>query len=107
MSGPEVQGVSETAHTPGPWVDNVDGVVVVDKPGRWREIIADVHANPLEANNRRANTRLIAAAPDLLEALVMVRDADDDCRRDGLPTIPYAARKKIDAAIQKARGEKP
>ena len=46
---------------------------------------------------------LIAAAPQLLEALVMVRDADDDCRKDGLPTIPGPARAKIDAAIAKAR----
>lgn len=35
----------------------------------------------------------------LLEALEMVRDADNDYRRDGLPTIPAAARAKIDAAI--------
>ena len=43
-----------------------------------------------------------AAYPDLLAALVMVRDADDDCRRDGLPTIPGPARGKIDAAIANA-----
>jgi hypothetical protein len=48
---------------------------------------------------------LIEAAPDLLEALVMVRDADEDCKRDGLPTIPSAARAKIDAAIAKAEGK--
>lgn len=45
-----------------------------------------------------------AAAPELLAALVMVRDADDDCRRDGLPTIPLSARARIDAAIAKAEG---
>jgi hypothetical protein len=52
-----------------------------------------------------ANARLIAAAPDLLAALVMVRDADEDCHRDGLPTIPGPARGKIDAAIAKATGK--
>lgn len=41
---------------------------------------------------------------ELLEALTMVRDADEDCRRDGLPTIPAPARAKIDAAIAKAEG---
>lgn len=49
-----------------------------------------------------ANARLIAASPDLLGALEMVRDADDDCKRDGMPTIPTAARAKIDEAIAKA-----
>lgn len=93
------------SHTPGPWVDNVDGVVVVDKPGRWREIIADVHANPLEANNRRANTLLIAAAPDLLEALeeLVAQSLDSGHPHDWL-------RHEIDqakAAIAKARGEQP
>lgn len=51
--------------------------------------------------------RMIATAPDLLEALTMVRDADNDCQLDGLPTIPRAARAKIDAAISKATGETP
>lgn len=51
--------------------------------------------------------RKMAAAPELLEALCMVRDADEDCKRDGLPTIPAMARAKIDAAIAKAEGGKP
>lgn len=40
----------------------------------------------------------------LLAALVMVRDADDDCIRDGLPRIPNLPRAKIDAAISRATG---
>lgn len=44
------------------------------------------------------------AGPALLEALVMVRDADDDCIRDGLPRIPNLPRAKIDAAISRATG---
>lgn len=43
--------------------------------------------------------RLLVAAPALYEALSMVRDADDDCLRDGLQTIPYAARMAIDHAL--------
>jgi len=39
---------------------------------------------------------------ELLAALEMVRDADNDCARDFLPTIPKAARSAIDAAIAKA-----
>jgi len=56
----------------------------------------------VSAYNDKANAKLISAAPDLLAALVMVRDADDDCRMDGLATIPPAARARIDTAIAKA-----
>lgn len=35
----------------------------------------------------------------LTEALEMVRDADEDCHKDGLPTIPPEARSKIDRAL--------
>ncbi|GGA45872.1 hypothetical protein [Pelagibacterium lentulum] len=41
----------------------------------------------------------------VLEALIMVRDADNDCRLDGLPTIPSMARNKIDQAIAKAEAK--
>lgn len=36
---------------------------------------------------------------EVAEALQMVRDADDDCRRDGLQTIPPMPRAKIDRAL--------
>jgi hypothetical protein len=36
----------------------------------------------------------------LREALEMVRDADEDRKRDGLETMPHAARAKIDAALK-------
>ena len=46
----------------------------------------------------------------LRDTLEMVRDADDDCRKDGLPTIPPIPRAKIDAALARedylrAKGE--
>ena len=85
-------------HTPGPW----------EYLGHTWVQTADDKKTPIANFNflaaTKANARLIAAAPDLLEALVMVRDADEDCKRDGLPTIPPAARAKIDAAIAKATG---
>lgn len=53
-------------------------------------------------------TSLKLAAPDLLEALVMVRDADEDCLKDSLPRwCTPAARARIDRAIAKAKGEQP
>lgn len=57
----------------------------------------------------RANAESVVTAvnsyADMLEALVMIRDADNDCKADGLPTIPPSARAKIDAAIAKAEGQ--
>jgi hypothetical protein len=42
----------------------------------------------------------------LADALEMVRDADEDCYKDGLPTIPPAARRKIDMALAIMEGGK-
>jgi hypothetical protein len=59
--------------------------------------IDEVHATGgcsyirLEAANKRIKE---------LEAVVeMVRDADNDCHKDGLQTIPPAARSRIDAVL--------
>jgi len=100
-----------TAHTPGPWA--IDGfcmstvircIVPKGHPdakhtcGDW-EVIARC-----EGDNWRANALLIAAATDVLDALIMVRDADDDDKSEGRQSIPASARAKIDAAIAKAEG---
>lgn len=74
----------------------------ISEEGDGGVVIADLVIGGL-----RKQARLISAAPELLEALEMVRDADNDCIREGLPTIPAAARAKIDAAIRKATGEAP
>ena len=53
--------------------------------GRWDEHVANAH--------------LLHAAPKLYEALVMVREADNDVR-----TMPAEARARIDRAIAAAEG---
>lgn len=54
-----------SAHTPGPWkIGKIGNCVIYSKEG---EVIADVYTK-----NARANTRLIAAAPRMLEALEMI-----------------------------------
>lgn len=94
-------------HTPGAWrigfVSTTDDgeCFLISGP---RGTALDIAIIPKGNDEARANTHLIAAAPELLEALTMVRDADEDCRRDGLPTIPAPARAVIDAAIAKAEG---
>lgn len=44
----------------------------------------------------------IGAVLALLHVVEMVRDADDDCKRDGLPTLPPAPRSAIDKALDQA-----
>jgi hypothetical protein len=68
-----------TKHTPGPWsfepaskigehwaAGAAHGVTANDNKDRWRGYVTNVLAN---SPNAEANARLIAAAPELLEAL--------------------------------------
>lgn len=94
-------------HTPGPWQIEFGHTQTASGIQYWQ--VTD-GADAICCNqfcytgDAEVNARLIAAAPDLLEALVMVRDADNDCHSDGLDTIPPMARAKIDAAIARAEG---
>lgn len=95
-----------SAHTPGPWVAHLD-----------RYSIRRDHALPVEVasvstatisshcghyridhDEARANALLIAAAPDLLDALMQWQAAD----RDNDPRERMNARRSRDAAIAKA-----
>lgn len=97
--------MSETKHSAGPWGINAPRTT----PRSRRPIgistdekrIASVYVDKsrMFVGEAEANARLIAASPDLLDALVMVRDADDDVKLDGRRGIPSSARAKIDAAI--------
>ena len=111
-----------TEYTPGPWKIDETTIGLEDEyQSWWQEIfeisseqenshiwIAFVQRNPYPGSKHnkqmKANAHLLAAAPDLYEALEMVRDADEDCRKDGFDTIPPSARAKIDKALAKAEG---
>ena len=85
-------------HTPGPWqvVDSWNDYMVESQNGEeiiWQD---GPHNTP---TINKANARLIAAAPDLLDALVMV--LDDPNALDGRPRT-YEI---VCAAIAKAKGE--
>ena len=103
-----------SAHTPAPWVLGNENNQCCDVEcgggrtsvslNRFDSLMRDEFA--ISRAEMLANAHLIAAAPDLLEALRMVRDADEDCRRDGMPRwCTDAARHAIDAAIAKAEGK--
>lgn len=94
--GAEVNG----RHTPGPWIFGTDSHEILTARGEGVAAPCDGY----DEEQWLIDGPLIAATPDLLEALVMVRDADEDCQRDGLQTIPSSARARIDAAIAKAEG---
>lgn len=76
-------------HSPAPWVIASGGWDEDGNACYSLEGITDVHA---------ADARLIAAAPDMLEALEVVRDA---LRVNSITT----ATQVLDSAIRKARGE--
>ena len=92
-------------HTPGPWEAHLDEAYFVTGPDRGRVAIMTHLKGAHGLGGRRsgdesaANARLIAAAPDLLEALTDLLGwqtlAPDD--------VVAAAR----AAITKAEGVKP
>lgn len=83
-----------SAHTPGPW-EHCDDVCV--RAGR--DLVALCYSNPSHADNLHDNARLIAAAPELLDALQDALCALECCGKD------YPAATKARAVIAKAIGE--
>ena len=111
-----------SAFTPGPWCWINSETDLPRKEGEWRSSLRTVkeyrrsssglmlpyfilEADEIYGENMEANARLIAAAPDLLEALTAMRYEDDYCKWEGLPRISDKARAKIDAAVAKAEGK--
>lgn len=89
---------TKSEHTPGPWeCDNSDTPCVFPKTDDGQGIIADVY----RGDRAMANARLIAAAPDLLEAcqnaLALIVNGPDGCDDD-----PKRIIAEIRSAIQKA-----
>jgi hypothetical protein len=79
--------VSEAKHTPGPWELELDpdgGFIITNGPaskdGTW--VLAARGPIAHRAAVSHANARLIAAAPDLLAALIRLRDLDVNCSQE-------------------------
>lgn len=103
------------AHTPGPWLAFWDGTVgpaahatrrlgAADNDAYRDEFvqrIARVEIDRYGRGDREANARLIAAAPDLLAALLALVSPDFDEHPQDFHPDWHAAR----AAIAKATGE--
>lgn len=87
--------MTQATHTQGPWWRDDDGFIAAGS-GETYVMIADGDCSDLDIDEREANKRLIAAAPDLLAALhevLSLCDRDSDIGR------------VVIAAIAKAKGE--
>jgi hypothetical protein len=91
-------------HTPGPW----KAVVRSNQLGpRSAFVTDDKHKQRLFASDKPtatdiANARLIAAAPELLDALEALRN---ECSGTPRPNVMLALLANADLAIAKARGQ--
>lgn len=90
--------------TPGPWVLRPQGSEIEVKHGIYTIGMVHNYNSPQEANE--ANARLIAAAPELLEALQDALAWIDAVPKDiQLPTMPGFDRDNVDGIIHKALGK--
>ena len=92
----------ETKHTPGPWILHptahhpaVRSIGTPDTGPRRICTVGTMNGNPVD----KANARLIAAAPELLEAAIELKDV---CNRPSAARTRAEAWRKLDKAIAKA-----
>lgn len=75
----------ETKHTPGPWTFEIDdsGVYHIKAPGHPGSLFCDEQYYPWCSNNE-ADWHLLAAAPEMFEALKLALDAAESWIHDHL-----------------------
>lgn len=98
----------ESKHTPAPWSINdfpqKDSRISIGAIGT--PLIAYVPDRDVSVNEQKANARLIASAPELLDALGIAMQFDEKLK-EHIRRYEWGARflDKSHAAIAKARGE--
>lgn len=100
-------------HTPGPWETYRGGHAYTypDSPQAEIHILADERDVEIASCVRRdipkdqhaANARLIAAAPELLEALVALLDSDVYADGEGLVSVSGGSTSENEEAVKAAR----
>jgi hypothetical protein len=98
-------GLAGGTHTPGPWSIIWFGGMQIGHEPTGEAVCTMWGSDTDPADPKHANARLIAAAPELLEALQeIVRKFD--AAPDEVKNVPLGIM-KARAAITKATGEKP
>lgn len=90
-----------TTYTPGPWEPSVETGFVYSV---HHCLIAEVYSGDGHGQ-QSANARLIAAAPELLEACIEALENDESCEGFNAANMDQALREKLRAAIAKAAGK--
>ena len=91
-----------SSSTPGPW-DAIEDAIVADDG--CVEVACVPLRDGMNPTEWQANARLIAAAPDLLEALkALTQDSRFNLAIGGNPNAVNALVKQVDEAIAKAEG---
>lgn len=94
-------------HTPGPWDYSwhiqPNGCPTVGHKGLMVCMVAHSAKEPDQKETALANANLIAAAPDLLDTLLMLRDTLPHVGLESATRVEMLRR--IDAAIARAKGE--
>jgi len=108
--------MTDAKHTPGPWFVCLDyeckTLIRASDPKTGMRVASTFasHANQVSAETRlarirvnEANARLIASAPDMLEALISTRASLQAMADEGI--VAEGSWPSIDAAIARATGE--
>lgn len=93
--------IKSRSHSKGEWVVSINNSVICNN-GSTNDIIAQCNDLHLPSIQREANAKLIAAAPDMLEALEEVRELMAD--EGAITKRSSKIYENIKAAIKKAKG---
>jgi len=95
------------SHTTGPWkAIRIEGELTGSVFAGKKRICSGICDDVRLVKEAEANSALIEAAPDMLEALEWLSN-EFDCRDDeyGMVGFTHDEFRKVEAAIRKARGE--
>lgn len=105
--------MSNTSWTPGPWWVMKDNITVCPPKPRGQSIICRAAETYMDRTQREANARLIAAAPEMAEALEQTAAAMDalhpsaagDMSDAEYARLWNATREQLAALLSRIRGD--